>query len=87
MRTQHLQHSELGIRCTGCGERFEIPARVLKNPEQLLECKEHIAQKHSCTGPRVKPEPLVVRPQAPTKQQEGIDASYWDRAIRSMMTA
>ena len=79
MRVSHLQHSDLGIRCKQCGERFPVSRRAMSHPDKLLECKESIAAKHKCVRGPAFQEVRVLRP---------ADASeldlYWKHAIERL---
>ena len=83
MRVNHLQHSDCGIRCTGCGQEFEVSTRVLMNPARLLEWKEGIAATHQCRKPsEIGQRPRVWR--SPTGEQL---AAYFAKEVRRYMTA
>lgn len=82
MNTRNLVHDDQSIRCTGCGNRFEVSRHVLANPMMLLELKEAIAADHTCRAQQFS----IVRVwQAPTSEI-GLEA-YWNDAMRRLMPA
>lgn len=84
LQVSHLQHSDAGIHCTSCGQRFEVSSRALMQPHTLLEWKEGIAAQHTCK-PRIDRRQRVKVWRSPTGEIE-LEA-YFGNAVRRLMTA
>lgn len=82
MNTRNLVHDDRSIRCTGCGNRFEVSRRALSNPMMLLEIKESIAAEHTCRTERTF---SIVRVW-PSPRGEEL-SGYWNDAMRRLMPA
>jgi hypothetical protein len=82
MQVHHLVHSDLSIKCTGCGAEFEVRAEVLTDPEALLCRKESIAAKHTCRTPR----PISMKQVIGFSGGSAIER-YWSREMRRLMPA
>jgi hypothetical protein len=61
MQIAHLAHGDTGIRCTKCGQHFEVRSWFLADPVRLVELKEGLAAKHTCRTARVVPMLSTVR--------------------------
>lgn len=82
MQVNHLAHSDRSIKCKGCGTEFEVPMRVLSDPEALVFAKESIAAKHTC---KARKDFSSVRLM---KFPAGNDLSaYWSNEMRRLMPA
>ena len=81
MQISHLAHDKLGVRCTRCNRRFQLPSRVLSDPYRLVEAKEAIAGEHFCAPVRRAVDPVRVV-HRPLLVRSGHDA-YWREAIAS----
>lgn len=52
MTIAHLERTDCGVFCKHCLTPFGLPSRVLNDPYKLVEAKEAIAVRHSCTAVR-----------------------------------